>query len=126
MHSFSSLWARNKVAYIKNERLEIKQTETNKHKGEGRRNRKAEEMTEEKRAWTKWNQTLCLLFPQAVHASASINLHVDKKKTNGCTLPLFPAPSSACAAEVGNGSRATQIRSQQGSLHLAGCSWRAD
>ncbi|KAI9524920.1 hypothetical protein NQZ68_014455 [Dissostichus eleginoides] len=62
----------------------------------------------------------------AVHASASINLHDDKKKTNGYSPPFSPVPSSGRAAEVGNGSRATQIRSQQGSLHLAGCSWRAD
>lgn len=51
-------------------------------------------MTEVKRACAQWNQTFCLLFPQAVHASASIDLHGDKKKTNGYSSPFSPVAAA--------------------------------
>lgn len=98
-----------------------------KRQKQGHRNGNAEEiMGQEQRVWAKRNQILCLLFPEAVHASASINLHDEKKKTERSSSPPSSAPSAVWAAEVGNRSWATLIRSQQGSVHLAGCSWRAD
>lgn len=48
-----------------------------------------------------------------------------RKQADTPLLPP-PAPSSVRAAEVENGSQATQIRSQQGSIHRGGYSWRAD
>lgn len=66
-----------------------KQTWT-KHK-QGHSNWKVKGWWERKKgARTKSNQTFCLLFPQAARASASINLHDDRKKTSGCSPPPSP------------------------------------
>lgn len=45
----------------------------------------------ERRSWTERMQTLCLLFPQAICGSPSINLHDDKKKTSRYSCLLHPA-----------------------------------
>lgn len=48
-----------------------------------------------------------------------------RKQADTPLLPLL-RPVVYEAAEVENGSQATQIRSQQGSIHRGGYSWRAD
>lgn len=62
------------------------QTKNGPREQEGRRDE-----GKERRSWTEQIQTLCLLFPQAIRGSASINFHDDKKKTSGYSSLLHPA-----------------------------------
>lgn len=74
-------------------------------------------------AQSKTKHSVSCLLKQFMPLLPLTSTMTRRKQTD--TLRL-PAPSGTCAAEVRNGSEATQIRSQQGFLLMAGCSWRAD
>lgn len=79
----------NRGSFCLKQNGKLEQTEgTNKNGPRERGGRRDE--GKERRSWTEWMQTLCLLFPQAIRGSTSINLHDDKRKTSGYSSFLRP------------------------------------